>query len=224
MLTVLEHVKIPRYLTLSWEHTPAVAFLLFEKEGKGEILDEHTLTVLACRVVPIINGLLQELLRLVLPKLRDRRKSLNHCVPELAVLPFNLADIDGFDRISIGIELDRSSRRIGNLYSPKRGKELLLVLNVPTDDLGCLVDPPRRRVARLGVVSGNFSVLRPEFFDKPPINWRVDRSAVNHRCDGADRLVAEGTENKLIKARPASDQRQSRLQPRVLVLLGKPQR
>src|SRR5499433_4582646 len=167
MLTVLEHVKIPRYLlfhgSIHGSIPPTGAFPLFEKEGKWEILDEHTLTVLACRIVPIINGLLQELLRLVLPKLRDRRKSLNHGVPELAVLPFNLADIDGFDRISIGIELDRSSRRIGNLYSPKRGKELLLVLNVPTDDLGCLVDPPRRRVARLGVVSGNFSVLRPEF-------------------------------------------------------------
>src|SRR5262249_39182151 len=81
-------------------------------------------------------------------------------------------------------------------------------------------DPAGGGVARLSVVSGNLPVLCPEFFYEALIHRCVDRSAIDQRRDRSDRLVAEGRENKLVKSRSASDKRQSRLQPGILVLLG----
>src|SRR5262249_9721902 len=115
--------------------------------------------VLARREVAVVHGLLQEVLGLVLPELRDGRIGLHDRVPELAVLPLDLADVDVLDRVPVGIELHRTARRIGDLDLTQCLQELLAVLDVAPDGPGRLVDPARARVARLGEIRRDLAIL-----------------------------------------------------------------
>src|SRR5438132_4768840 len=136
------------------------------------------LTILARWIVPIIDGPLQKLLRLVLPKLRDRREGLDHRVPELTIFLLDLADIDVLDRVAVSIQLDRSSGRIGDLDLAKRSEKLLAALYIPADRPRCFVDPACGSVARLRVVARNLSVLSPELFDEALVGRRFDRGTI----------------------------------------------
>ena len=83
------------------------------------------LAVLARRKVAAVDGLLQELLRLVLPELGDRREGLDDRIPELALLLLDLSHVDVLDRVVVGIELDGAPRGVGDLDLPERGQEFL---------------------------------------------------------------------------------------------------
>src|SRR5437016_6816183 len=75
---------------------------------------------LARREVAVVHGLLQEILGLVLPELRDGRVGVNDGVPELAVLLLDLADVDVLDRVAMRVELHRAPWRVGDLDLPQR--------------------------------------------------------------------------------------------------------
>src|SRR5258705_9277995 len=179
-----------------------------------------TSAILAGREVAVVDGLLQEFLRLVLPELRDGRVRVDDGVPELTVLLLDLANVDVLDRVAVGVELQRPARRIGDLDLLQRLQELLPVLHVAVDGLGRLVDPPRARVEGLRVIRRHLRVLLPVVRDELLVRRRIERSAVDEGTHTADRLRAERGQHELVERRPATDQGQFRLEPGVLILLG----
>src|SRR4029434_3710619 len=172
------------------------------------------------RIVAVVHGLLQEVVGLVLPELGDVRIGLDDGVPELAVLPLDLADIDVLNRVAVGVELDGPTRRVGDLDLAQRLQKLLAVLDVTADRLRRVGDPPGARVGGLREIRGDLAVLLAVFRDEPLVHRRVEGRAVDERADATDGLVTEGGQDELVEGRAAADQRQLRLQPGVLVLLG----
>ena len=145
---------------------------------------------------------------------------MDHRIPQLAVFLLDLPNINILDRIATGVELDRSSRRVGNLHSFQRREKFFPVLDVSADRFGAFVDPARYGVTGFRVVGGNLSVLRFVLLDEALVHRSVDRGAVDERRDRPDRLVAERRQYELIKGRAAADDWESRFESRVLVLLG----
>src|SRR5215510_14985227 len=70
------------------------------------------LAVFAGRVVAGVHGVLQILLRLVRPKLRDVWKGIDHRVLKLPTDPLNLSHVDILKRVSILIEANGATRSI----------------------------------------------------------------------------------------------------------------
>src|SRR2546422_2149673 len=172
--------------------------------------------VLARRKVPVVHGLLQEIVRLILPELRDGRIGMDDGVPELAVLPLDLADVDVLDRVAVGVELDRAAGSVGDLHPAQRLQELLAVLHVAADDLGRLVDPSGAGVAGLREVRRDLPVPLAIFRDEFLVHRRVEGGAVDQGGHAADGLVTEGRQHELVKRRAAADEAQLHLQPGVL--------
>src|SRR6185295_20381553 len=104
---------------------------------------------LAGRIVAVVHGQLEILLRLVGPELRDGREGVDDGVLQLAALALHLADVDVLDRVAPLVELHRPARGVGNLDLAERGHELLALLHVAADRLRRLVDPASARVAGL---------------------------------------------------------------------------
>src|SRR5712691_6163106 len=89
----------------------------------------------AGRVVAVVDGLLQELLGLVAPELRDGREGVDDGVLQLAALALHLADVDALDRVAPLVELHRPAGGVGDLDLAERGHELLALLHVAADHL-----------------------------------------------------------------------------------------
>src|SRR5438094_3962644 len=111
----------------------------------------------ANREVAVVHGLLQEILGLVLPELRDGRVGVDDGVPQLAVLLLDLADVDVLDRVAVGVELDGTAWRVRDLHLAQRLQELLPVLHVAADRLRRVGDPPGARVGGLREIRGDLA-------------------------------------------------------------------
>src|SRR6266508_206828 len=189
--------------------------------GTGSLMGS---AILAGREVAVVDRLLQELLRLVLPELRHGRVRVDDRVPELPVLLLDLADVDVLDRVAVRVELDGAAGRVRDLDVAQRLEELLPVLDVAADGLGGLGYPSRAGVGGLREVRGDLAVLLPVLGHEPLVDRVVQGGAVLEGRHPADGLVAEGRQHELVERGPAADEGELRLEAGVLVLLGEPQR
>src|SRR5271165_2022935 len=63
------------------------------------------LEILAARPgLAVVDGVLEELIRIVSPELTDIRIGLDHRVDELAAFPLDLADVDVADHVAVFVE------------------------------------------------------------------------------------------------------------------------
>src|SRR5215470_15872270 len=173
---------------------------------------------LAGRVVAVVHGQLQVLLRLVVPELGDGREGVDHRVLELAVLPLDLAHVDVLDRVAPVVELHRPARSVRDLHLAERGHELLAVLHGAANQLGRLVDPAAAGVAGLREIGRHFAVLLLVVGHELAVGRAVERGAVHERRHVAEGLVAEVGQDRLVDDDRAADDRQLAGQPRVAVL------
>src|SRR5258705_13292015 len=120
----------------------------------------------AGRPVPRVQGLLEEVFRLVGPELGHGRVGVDDGVLELAALPLYPANVDVLDGVAVGVELDRPARGVGDLGFPERGQEGRLLLYVAIHGARRLVDPATAGIAGLGEVGRHLveapAVLRHE--------------------------------------------------------------
>src|SRR5882724_7654479 len=113
----------------------------------------------ARRVVPRVDRVLQKVLGLEGPELRDVGEGMNHAVLELAAHALDLTHVDVLDRVAVVVEAHRPAGSVGEIHAAHGGEELLAVLDVATRGLeGCL-ESEAAHVAALGVVRGHLLVL-----------------------------------------------------------------
>src|SRR5262245_48696560 len=210
-------------LTPSTARSPPNALETFERlsAAAGSAMAS---AVLAGREVAIVDGLLEELFRLVLPELRHVGKDVDHRVPQLPVLLLDLADVDVLDGVAVVVELDGAPRRVGDRDFPESGKEFFAVLHFAPHGLGRLVDPASGRVAGLRVVRRHLAILLSVLGHEALVDRSVDGGAVDEGTDPPDGLVAQRGQDELVERRAAADERQLGPKPGVLVLLGETER
>src|SRR4029453_1519943 len=113
------------------------------------------LAVFAGRVVARVHRILQILVRLVRPELRDVRKSVDHAVLEPSTDPLHLSEIDVLNRVTVLIEPNRPPRSIREFYLAQRPCEPLAILGVSTDGLGHDLELKHSHVCSLRIVRGD---------------------------------------------------------------------
>src|SRR5712691_7224151 len=117
--------------------------------AKSGVSGALPLAVLAWGVVPRVERLPQELLRIVLPELAHGRVGDDHAVLELAAHALHLAHVDVLDGIPPAVDHDGAAREVLQLDLPEGGQERLAVLDLAVDGLDGLHDPARIGVAGL---------------------------------------------------------------------------
>src|SRR6266850_6854007 len=88
------------------------------------------LAVLAGRVIPRVRGLLQVLVGLPVPELRDVGEGVDDGVLQPAADPLHLADVDVHDRVAVVVEAHGAARDVGEADLAEGAEELVDVLDV----------------------------------------------------------------------------------------------
>src|SRR6266446_281548 len=162
-------------------------------QGEGRLS-----AVLARRVVPRVEGLLQELLRVVLPELAHRRVGEDHAVLEMAAHTLDLAHVDVLDGIAPAVDDDGAAREVLQLDLPEGGQERLAVLDLAVDRLDRFHDPARVGVAGLPVVRGHLAHLGLERFGEFLVGGIVEGRRIVQRRVDAQRLVTHLRQHRLV--------------------------
>src|SRR3954453_20961074 len=115
--------------------TPQRSRFPIRKSYAAAVTARSLLEILGRRIVARINRVLQELVLLVGPELADVGISLDHSVDVLAVLLFDLADVDVADDIAKLVEPHRAAQGVGHFRLPQRLHEGVLVLDLAVDCL-----------------------------------------------------------------------------------------
>src|SRR5947209_4899536 len=179
--------------------------------------------VLTRRELPRVHGLLQELLRVVLPELAHMRVRVDDGVLQLAADALDLADVDVLRRVAVGVHLHRTAGRVGDPHPAQRGHERRAVLDVAADRLDRLADHAGARVAVLAVEARRARVRLLVGASESLVRRRVERGGVVMRADHAERLVAELRQDVLVAVGAVGDERLAP-QRALRVLLGEQER
>src|SRR6266508_350997 len=145
--------------------------------GEGRVRGKRS-AVSAWRVVSRVDGVLEIVLRLVGPELRDSGERVDHRVLQLATHPLHLADIDALDRIAVRVEADGSARGVGEVHFPQRAEEAIHVLDVSADGLESRLKRHPRHVRTLGVIGWDLLVLRFVRFEELLVGGCLERGRV----------------------------------------------
>src|SRR5947207_3157715 len=115
-------------------------------------LGRGTLAVRARREVARVDGVREELLRVVDPELADGRDGVDDHILETAADALDLTDVNVLDRVAVLVEPHRPPRCVGEIHAPERGDELLTVLDVAPGRLERRLQHDARDVRSLRVV------------------------------------------------------------------------
>src|SRR3989441_539362 len=182
-----------------------------------------TSAVLTRRELPRVHGLLQELLRVVLPELAHMRVRVDDGVLQLAAEALDLADVDVLRRVAVSVHLHRAAGRVGDPHPAQRGHERRAILDVAADRLDRLADHAGARVAVLAVEARRARVRLLVGGSESLVRRRVERGGVVMRADHAERLAAALRRARLVAVGAVGDERLAP-QRALRVLLGEQER
>src|SRR2546427_6098477 len=173
----------------------------------------------AGREVPRVHGLLEKLLRVVLPELADRRVRMDDRVLQPAAHALHLADVDVLRGVAVRVHLHRATRRVGDLDLSEGAHEGRPVLDLAADRAHGLADDPRAGVAILRVEGRRAVVRLLEGRAEAPVGGRVEGGGVVVGAHHAERFVAELREDVLVAERSPGDEGQPVTEAALRVLL-----
>src|SRR3989441_889458 len=175
------------------------------------------------RELPRVHGLLQELLRVVLPELAHMRVRVDDGVLQLAADALDFADVDVLRRVAVSVHLHRAAGRVGDPHPAQRGHERRAILDVAADRLDRLAYQSGALVAVLAVEARRARVRLLVGGSESLVRRRVERGGVVMRADHAERLVAELRQDVLVAVGAVGDERLAP-QRALRVLLGEQER